>query len=66
MDNTDGNYFVNCQNRVDGTISSGMAYYGNLNPGENVGQQPDDYVDVVHGSNVNWEQSTQGTYHHAN
>lgn len=54
---TDGNYFVNCVNSQDGTISSGVAYYKNLNPGQNVGQQPDDYVDVIHGSNVNWEQS---------
>lgn len=30
-------------------------YYINLNPGQNVGQQPNDYVDVVHGSYVTWE-----------
>ncbi|RDW67047.1 hypothetical protein BP5796_09796 [Coleophoma crateriformis] len=57
--NTDGNYFVNCES-TDGTISSGMAYYKNLNPGQNKGQQPDDYIDVLHGSHVTWEQPGAG------
>jgi len=47
--NKDGNYFVNCKNRVTGVVSSGIAFYWNLNPGNNVGQQLDDYVDVSHG-----------------
>jgi hypothetical protein len=51
---TDGNYFVNCKDS-HGTVSSGMAYYKNLDPGSNVGQQPDDYIDVTHGSLVTWE-----------
>lgn len=57
---TDGNYFVNCVNNVDGTTSSGMAYYKNLNPGQNAGQQPDDYVDVIHGSYQTWESVGSG------
>lgn len=56
---TDGNYFVNCQ-ASDGTVSSGMAYYKNLTPGQNVGQSPDDYVDTAHGSFVDWETSSSG------
>jgi hypothetical protein len=44
----------------DGTVSSGVAYYSNLNPGGNVNQQPDDYVDVVHGTNYVWEQTGSG------
>jgi len=55
----DGNYFVNCMHS-DGTVSSGVAYYSNLNPGGNVNQQPDDYVDVVHGTNYVWEQTGSG------
>lgn len=55
----DGNYLVNCKH-PDGTLSSGVAYYSNLNPGANVGQLPDDYVDVTHGSHYNWEQVGQG------
>jgi hypothetical protein len=58
---TDGNYFVNCQ-KSDGTVSSGMAYYKNLVPGQNVGQQPDDYIDVTHGSYVTWESTGVGTF----
>lgn len=57
----DGNYFVNCQH-PDGTLSSGVAYYANLNPGANIYQQPDDYVDVTHGSHYNWEQIGKGMY----
>jgi hypothetical protein len=55
----DGNYFVNCLS-PDGTTSSGVAYYANLKPGGNVNQQPDDYVDVAHGSNYVWEQVGSG------
>jgi hypothetical protein len=55
----DGNYFVNCMHS-DGTVSSGVAYYSNLNPGGNVNQQPDDYVDVAHGTNYVWEQTGSG------
>jgi hypothetical protein len=37
-----------------------MAYYKILNPGSNVGQGPDDYIDVVHGSYVMWENGGAG------
>jgi hypothetical protein len=54
--NIDGNYFVNCSN-PDGSTSSGMAYYAKLDPGHNVGQQPNDYVDVnKNSSNMDWIQ----------
>ncbi|GAB7359027.1 hypothetical protein MBLNU230_g5099t1 [Neophaeotheca triangularis] len=47
----DGNYLVNCESSSTGTISSGVAYYRHLDPnGGNVNRQPDDYVDVFHGS----------------
>lgn len=52
----DGNYFVNCQHS-DGTVSSGVAYYSDMKPGENVNQQPNDYMDVTHGTLYNWEQT---------
>jgi hypothetical protein len=52
----DGNYFVNCQH-PDGTVSSGVAYYSDMKPGENVNQQPNDYMDVTHGTLYNWEQT---------
>jgi hypothetical protein len=58
---TDGNYFVNCQ-KSDGTVSSGMAYYKNLVPGTNVGQRPDDYIDVTNGSLVTWESAGVGAF----
>ena len=58
---TDGNYFVNCQSS-DGTVSSGIAYYSHLNPGQNAGQRPDHYVDVLHGSYVTWEQTRASNY----
>jgi hypothetical protein len=61
----DGNYFVNCMHS-DGTTSSGVAYYSNLNPGGNVNQQPDDYVDVVHGTNYVWEQTGSGDQNQLN
>ena len=35
--------------------SSGLAYYKNMKFGGNDGQQPDSYVDIVHGSLLNWE-----------
>lgn len=35
-------------------VSSGMAYYGDGHESTG-GSRPDDYVDVVHGSNVHWE-----------
>lgn len=31
-----------------------MAYYARLNPGQNVNQQPTDYVDVSKGTYINW------------
>jgi hypothetical protein len=55
----DGLYFVNCQH-PDGKQSSGVAYYSNIDPGHNVGQQPNDYVDVTHGTFNNWEQTGSG------
>ena len=54
----DGVYFVNCQRGNE--ISSGLAYYRNLNPGANDGQQPDAYVDVSHGSFITWEDAGKG------
>jgi hypothetical protein len=58
--NVDGNYFVNCSN-PDGSTSSGMAYYAKLNPGHNVGQQPNDYVDVSKNSSfLDWIQPGAG------
>jgi hypothetical protein len=35
-------------------ISSGMAYYADGHEATG-GSRPDDYVDVVHGSNIIWE-----------
>lgn len=57
--NVDGNYFVNCSTS-DGSISSGMAYYAQLNPGHNVGHQPNDYVDVNNSTYVNWTHPGSG------
>jgi hypothetical protein len=57
--NVDGNYFVNCSN-TQGATSSGMAYYAQLNPGHNVGHQPNDYVDVNNGTYVNWTHPSSG------
>ncbi|KAJ4016161.1 hypothetical protein NW752_003280 [Fusarium irregulare] len=43
-------------------ISSGMAYYADGHE-QNGLSRPDDYVDVVHGSNVHWEgQNVKGTF----
>ena len=61
--NTDGHYFVNCK-ASDGTLSSGVAYYEDLNPGQNVGQQPDAYVEVSHGNYYDWEKTGSGERHH--
>lgn len=58
---TDGNYFVNCNN-TSGSLSSGLAYYKNLTIGLNIGHQPDDYVDVIQGSYVNWENGGTGMF----
>jgi hypothetical protein len=55
----DGNYFVNC-NSSKGSLSSGMAYYKDLTPGENVGQRPDDYITIKNGSYVAWENGGTG------
>jgi hypothetical protein len=55
----DGNYFVNC-NDTKGALSSGMAYYKNLVPGKNIGQQPDDYIVVTNGSYVPWNNGGVG------
>jgi hypothetical protein len=61
--NVDGNYFVNCSN-PDGSTSSGMAYYAKLDPGHNVGQQPNDYVDVSKNNSYwNWIQPGAGMEH---
>jgi hypothetical protein len=56
----DGNYFVNC-NTSQGSLSSGAAYYKNLTPGKNIGQEPDDYITVTNGSYVVWENGGTGT-----
>ena len=37
-----------------------MAYYAQLNPGHNVGHQPNDYVDVNNSTYVNWTQPNSG------
>lgn len=55
----DGNYLVDCQAN-DGTISSGIAYYKNLMPGQMIGKKPDDYVDVTVGHHVDWETTSSG------
>ncbi|KAI0160432.1 hypothetical protein GGR57DRAFT_519312 [Xylariaceae sp. FL1272] len=51
----DGNYLVNCHR--GGEISSGVAYYKNIQPttSTNVNHRPDDYVDVSHGWYNQWE-----------
>jgi hypothetical protein len=54
----DGVYFVNCQRGNE--ISSGLAYYRNMNPGANDGRRPDAYVDVSHGSFITWENAGEG------
>ena len=54
----DGCYFVNCQRGNE--ISSGVAYYRNLDPGLNDGQQPDAYVNVSVGSYTTWESAGVG------
>lgn len=51
--NVDGNYFVDCSG-PDGRTSSGMAYYAQLNPGQNFGHHPNDYVDVDNSTHVDW------------
>jgi len=50
-----GFYLVNSFR--NGQASSGIAWYTNLGP-ENVGQQPDKYVDIKTDGNVIWEGST--------
>lgn len=32
-----------------------MAYYAQLNPGQNVGHRPNDYVDVSNSTSFEWE-----------
>ena len=54
----DGCYFVNC--RRGDEISSGVAYYRNLDPGLNDGQQPDAYTNVSVGSFTTWESAGVG------
>ncbi len=41
----DGYYFVNCE-KPDNTMSLGIAYYENMEPGTNIGQLPDHFVEV--------------------
>jgi len=42
----DGHYFVDCM-KPDNTLSLGIAYYENIEPGGgNIGQLPDDFVEV--------------------
>ncbi|KAF2468692.1 uncharacterized protein BDR25DRAFT_264511 [Lindgomyces ingoldianus] len=56
----DGVYLVNS---IRGSErSSGLAYYKNMTFGGNDGQQPDDYVDIVHGELLNWEGQHSGTF----
>ncbi|KAM5354902.1 hypothetical protein ACJ41O_001548 [Fusarium nematophilum] len=53
-------YLVNSQKGNE--ISSGMAYYGEGHTASG-GRRPDDYTDVVHGTNVRWEgRSVNGTF----
>jgi hypothetical protein len=58
----DGVYFVDCKRGSDPNTeySSGIAYYKNLKDGGNTGEQPDDYIDIVHGENYQWEKSGHG------
>jgi hypothetical protein len=60
--NVDGDYFVNCSNS-DGSTSSGMAYYAQLNPGQNVGHQPNDYVDINNSAYIDWVHPGAGMPH---
>ncbi|KAF4338962.1 myroilysin precursor [Fusarium beomiforme] len=53
-------YLVNSRKGND--ISSGMAYYGEGHSPAN-GARPDDYTDIRHGSNIQWEGlSLKGTF----
>ncbi|TVY59821.1 hypothetical protein Focb16_v003612 [Fusarium oxysporum f. sp. cubense] len=53
-------YLVN--SRKGNEISSGMAYYGEGHSAANMAH-PDDYVDIRHGSNIQWEGlSLKGTF----
>lgn len=59
MDAEDGNYFLNCRSN-DGNVSSGIAYYKNLVPGQMLDKIPDDYVEVSRGGNIDWETVSSG------
>ena len=60
--NVDGNYFVNCSNS-NGSTSSRMSYYAQLNPGHNVGHTPNDHVDVDNSTYIYWTHPGAGTVH---
>jgi hypothetical protein len=44
------------------TVQRSCAYYKNITFGENDGQQPDNYVDIVHGELLHWEGEHSGTF----
>ncbi|KAF5650718.1 myroilysin precursor [Fusarium sp. NRRL 52700] len=57
---SDSVYLVNSYKGNE--ISSGIAYYADGHSATG-GSRPDDYVDVVHGSNIIWEgQTVKGTF----
>jgi hypothetical protein len=60
----DGYYFVNCVN-PENTLSLGIAYYNDMIPGGgNVGQLPDDFVDVLynHAGMKTWQGQGDATF----
>ncbi|KAM0708981.1 hypothetical protein Q7P35_003017 [Cladosporium inversicolor] len=59
--NIDGNYFVNCSNS-DGSTSSLMAYYAQLNPGHNVGHPPNQDIVVKRSTYIDWTQPSAVTF----
>jgi hypothetical protein len=53
LDEASSYYLVDCEH-TNGTVSSGIAYYKNFELGANIGQKPDEYSIVTHGSLRNW------------
>jgi hypothetical protein len=51
----DGVYLVNHNSSNGGLSGSGFAYYKNIRPGQNVGQQPDDYAVETTDTYAQWE-----------
>jgi hypothetical protein len=51
----DGVYLVSHNSSNGGTFGSGFAYYKTIRPGQNIGQQPDDYAVATIGTYAQWE-----------